>query len=80
MEKLLDKEVHQLIKTPLISPYYTNNPPIHHMKEREGESLTMPTSPFIPGAEGIATDCSELNVENPENPILMIFVRNRHRK
>uniref|UniRef100_A0AAR5NXW5 Zinc finger SWIM domain-containing protein 8 n=1 Tax=Dendroctonus ponderosae TaxID=77166 RepID=A0AAR5NXW5_DENPD len=58
MEKLLDKEVHQLIKTPLISPYYTNNPPIHHMKEREGESSAMPTSPFIPGAEGIATECT----------------------
>ena len=27
MDKLLDREIHQLIKTPIVSSYYSPNPP-----------------------------------------------------
>lgn len=27
MDKLLDRDVHQLIKSPILSSYYTSNPP-----------------------------------------------------
>ncbi|XP_026480061.1 zinc finger SWIM domain-containing protein 8-like [Ctenocephalides felis] len=39
MDKLLDREIHQLIKTPILSSYYSSNPPIRSrlfsMRQRE---------------------------------------------
>lgn len=61
MEKLLDREVHQLLKTPLLSSYYTNNPPIRsqftHIRREESDNIA-PISPFIPPAEVAPTDAS----------------------
>lgn len=32
MDKLLDRDVHQLIKSPILSSYYTSNPPKSEVK------------------------------------------------
>ncbi|CAG9765145.1 unnamed protein product [Ceutorhynchus assimilis] len=62
MDKLLDREVHQLLKTPLISSYYTNNPPIrsqyNHPRREDCDNTLAPISPFIPPTEIISTDCN----------------------
>lgn len=64
MDKLLDREVHQLLKTPLISSYYTNNPPIrsqYNQPRREDcDNAIAPISPFMPTPDAVATECSEL--------------------
>lgn len=64
MDKLLDREVHQLLKTPLISPYYTNNPPIrsqyNHLRREDCDNTIAPISPFIPPTEIISPECSKL--------------------
>uniref|UniRef100_A0A1I8MWL1 SWIM-type domain-containing protein n=1 Tax=Musca domestica TaxID=7370 RepID=A0A1I8MWL1_MUSDO len=41
MEKLLDREIHTLLKTPLLPAYYSNNPPVrtpNNSVNRHGES------------------------------------------
>lgn len=52
MERLLDKEVHQLLKTPLISSYYSSNPPIKsqfsHLKREECEKVIILSAEIIP--------------------------------
>ncbi|XP_066258145.1 zinc finger SWIM domain-containing protein 8 homolog isoform X3 [Euwallacea similis] len=63
MDKLLDREVHQLLKTPLISSYFTNNPPIrsqYNQPRREDcDNTIAPISPFIPaGTEVVSTECN----------------------
>ncbi|XP_076268553.1 zinc finger SWIM domain-containing dorado isoform X5 [Rhynchophorus ferrugineus] len=61
MEKLLDREVHQLLKTPLLSSYYTNNPPIrsqyNHIRREECDAIA-PLNPFVPPSEIIPTDAN----------------------
>ncbi|XP_071440539.1 zinc finger SWIM domain-containing protein 8 homolog [Hetaerina americana] len=51
MDKLLDREVHQLIKAPILSSYYSNNPPTTSQgfqqmnlrnEEMSAESMAMP--------------------------------------
>ncbi|XP_060523765.1 zinc finger SWIM domain-containing protein 8 homolog [Cylas formicarius] len=62
MEKLLDREVHQLLKTPLLSSYYSNNPPIrsqyHHMKRDEPPDMMTPLGPFIPPTEMVTPEAN----------------------
>ncbi|XP_030746209.1 zinc finger SWIM domain-containing protein 8 isoform X2 [Sitophilus oryzae] len=62
MEKLLDREIHQLLKTPLLSSYYTNNPPIrsqyNHLRREECDSTIASINPFVPPSEMIPTDAN----------------------
>lgn len=55
MDKLLDREVHQLLKTPILSSYYTSNPPLKsqfsNLKREECEKVISPLSSFIPPGE-----------------------------
>lgn len=60
MDRLLDKEIHQLLKTPLTSSYYSSNPPTKsqysNLKREDCDKVVTPISPFIPHTEMIPTD------------------------
>ncbi|XP_050312760.1 zinc finger SWIM domain-containing protein 8 homolog [Anthonomus grandis grandis] len=62
MDKLLDREVHQLLKTPLISSYYTNNPPIRSQfntpRREDCDSTIAPISQFMPPTDVLPNDCN----------------------
>lgn len=65
MNRLLDKEIHQLLKTPILSSYYSNNPPIKsqysNLKREECDKVLSPLNTFIPTAE-MLPDLSKLSV------------------
>ncbi|CAG9823361.1 unnamed protein product, partial [Phaedon cochleariae] len=60
MDRLLDKEVHQLLKTPIISSYYSSNPPIKsqlsNLRRDDSDKVMTPMSSFLPQAEMIPAD------------------------
>lgn len=60
MDRLLDREVHQLLKTPILSSYYTSNPPIKsqysNFKREDCDNVMTPLSPFIPPTEMVPTE------------------------
>lgn len=62
MDRLLDREVHQLLKTPIVSSYYSSNPPIKsqytNLKREECDKVMSPLSSFIPPAD-LMPDISE---------------------
>ncbi|XP_022909187.2 zinc finger SWIM domain-containing protein 8 homolog [Onthophagus taurus] len=61
MERLLDKDVHQLLKTPIISSYYTSNPPVRRQVynfHREDNDKVIPLNSFIPPTEMMSHDIS----------------------
>ncbi|KRT86467.1 hypothetical protein AMK59_1153, partial [Oryctes borbonicus] len=62
MDRLLDREIHQLIKTPVMSSYYSSNPPVKsqftNLKREECEKVMSPLSSFIPPAEVVPSDMS----------------------
>lgn len=64
MDRLLDKEIHQLLKTPIISSYYSNNPPVRsqysNLKREECEKVISPLGSFVPPSEMLPTDMSKL--------------------
>lgn len=57
MERLLDREIHQLLKTPILRVYYTNTPPTtsqySNLKRENCDKAVTPLSPFIPSADMI---------------------------
>lgn len=63
MDRLLDKEIHQLLKSPLLSSYYSSNPPVksqlNYLKREEAEKAMTPLSPFVPPADMMPADLSE---------------------
>ncbi|XP_025832441.1 zinc finger SWIM domain-containing protein 8 isoform X3 [Agrilus planipennis] len=60
MDKLLDREVHQLIKTPIISSYYSNNPPLRsqysNLKREECDKVISPLNSFMPSSDMMPSD------------------------
>lgn len=53
MDKLLDRDVHQLIKSPIVSSYYSSNPPTKSQLSglrREKSCLSPLTGPEASGA------------------------------
>lgn len=60
MDRLLDKEVHQLMKTPLTGLYYSSNPPTKsqyfNLKREDCDKVVAPISPFLPPTEMMSTD------------------------
>nr|XP_023026588.1 zinc finger SWIM domain-containing protein 8-like [Leptinotarsa decemlineata] len=60
MDRLLDKEVHQLLKTPIVSSYYSSNPPIKsqytNLKREDCDKVITPISPFLPPVEIIPSE------------------------
>ncbi|XP_028131047.1 zinc finger SWIM domain-containing protein 8 homolog isoform X1 [Diabrotica virgifera virgifera] len=60
MDRLLDKEIHQLLKMPLTSSYYSSNPPTKsqysNLKREDCDKVVTPISPFLPPTEMIPTD------------------------
>lgn len=63
MDRLLDREVHQLLKTPIMSSYYSSNPPIKsqfsNLKREDCDKVITPLSPFLPPAEMVPADLSK---------------------
>lgn len=57
MDRLLDREVHQLLKTPILSLYYTSTPPTtsqySNLKREDCDKVATPLSSFIPPPEMI---------------------------
>ncbi|KAJ8948389.1 hypothetical protein NQ314_008429 [Rhamnusium bicolor] len=60
MDRLLDREVHQLLKTPIMSSYYSSNPPIKsqytNLKREDCDKVMTPLSPFLPPTEMMPAD------------------------
>nr|CAI5864383.1 unnamed protein product [Callosobruchus analis] len=60
MDRLLDRDVHQLLKTPIMSSYYSSNPPLRsqysNLKREECDKVMTPISPFLPPAEIMSAD------------------------
>ncbi|CAH0553047.1 unnamed protein product [Brassicogethes aeneus] len=60
MDRLLDREIHQLLKSPIMSSYYSSNPPIKsqftNLKREDCDKVITPLSPFLPPAEILTTD------------------------
>lgn len=63
MDRLLDREIHQLLKSPLISSYYSSNPPVksqyNYLKREECDNVMTPISPFIPPSEMLSSEISK---------------------
>ena len=64
MDRLLDREIHQLLKSPLLSSYYSSNPPVKSQYNRVGQreecdKVMTPLSPFVPPPEMLPTDISK---------------------
>lgn len=63
MDRLLDREVHQLLKSPVVSSYYSSNPPIKsqitNLRREECEQVLSPLSSLVPPAEMLVTDMSK---------------------
>lgn len=62
MDRLLDREVHQLLKTPIMSSYYSSNPPIKshfsNLKREDCDKVLQPLSSFIPPPEILPAELS----------------------
>ncbi|EEZ97539.2 zinc finger SWIM domain-containing protein 8 homolog [Tribolium castaneum] len=58
MDRLLDREIHQLLKSPLLSSYYSSNPPVKSQYRREECEKVMTTtlSTFVPPTEMVPSD------------------------
>lgn len=60
MDRLLDREVHQLLKSPIMSSYYSSNPPIKsqfsNLKREECDKVMSPLNSFVPPADLLPCD------------------------
>ncbi|KAK9875007.1 hypothetical protein WA026_005817 [Henosepilachna vigintioctopunctata] len=60
MDKLLDREVHQLLKTPILSSYYSNNPPTKsqftNLRREDSDKIMTPLNHYVPMVEVLPTD------------------------
>lgn len=60
MDRLLDREIHQLLKSPITSSYYSSNPPIKsqftNLRREDCDKVMTPLSSFIPPSEILPTD------------------------
>lgn len=66
MDRLLDREIHQLIKTPIMSSYYSSNPPIKsqfsNLKRTEDcDKVMTPISPFLTPSELLPSEMGKYN-------------------
>lgn len=66
MDRLLDKEIHQLLKSPIVSSYYSNNPPVRsqysNLKREECEKVMSPLGSYIPQSEMLPAEMSKFIV------------------
>lgn len=57
MEKLLDRDIHTLIKTPLLPSYYSNNPPVRtpstHSRREEHEIAAQYANEYYQNEYGV---------------------------
>lgn len=64
MDRLLDREVHQLLKSPIMSSYYSSNPPLRsqftNLKREECDKVMSPLNSYVAPAELLPTEMSEL--------------------
>lgn len=67
MDRLLDREVHQLLKSPIVNSYYTSNPPIKSLanirREECVEQVLSPLSSLVPPTEMQLADISKCMLE-----------------
>lgn len=63
MDRLLDREVHQLLKTPIISSYYSSNPPLRsqftNLKREECDKVMSPLNSYVTAGELMAAEMSK---------------------
>lgn len=63
MDRLLDREIHQLLKSPVLSSYYSSNPPIKsqmtNLRREECEQVLSPLSSIM-NPEIVVADLSKL--------------------
>lgn len=55
MDKLLDREIHQLVKAPIVSSFYSSNPPVKsqftNLKREECDKVISPLNSYVPAPE-----------------------------
>lgn len=60
MERLLDREIHQLVKSPIMSSYYSSNPPVKsqftNLKREECDQVMAPLNTFVPPPDLLPSD------------------------
>lgn len=63
MDRLLDREVHQLVKSPIMSSYYSSNPPLRsqftNLKREECDKVMSPLNSYVAATELMPTDMSK---------------------
>lgn len=70
MDRLLDREIHQLLKSPVLSSYYSSNPPIKsqiaNFRREECEQVLSPLSSLVPPQEMLVADISKYYKVSPQ--------------
>lgn len=65
MDRLLDREVHQLLKSPIISSYYSSNPPLRsqftNLKREECEKVMSPLNSYVAPSDLLPTEMSRFS-------------------
>ncbi|XP_017776997.1 PREDICTED: zinc finger SWIM domain-containing protein 8 [Nicrophorus vespilloides] len=60
MDRLLDKDIHQLLKGPILNSYYSSNPPIKsqysNLKREEHDKVLSPLNSFLPPNDILSGD------------------------
>lgn len=63
MDRLLDREVHQLLKSPIMSSYYSSNPPLRsqftNLKREECDKVMSPLNSYVASVDLLPTDMSK---------------------
>lgn len=75
MDRLLDREVHQLLKSPIMSSYYSSNPPLRsqftNLKREECDKVMSPLNSYVATSELMPTEMSKLFPHHPYNLIVI---------
>lgn len=63
MDRLLDREIHQLLKTPIMSSYYSSNPPVKsqftNLKREECDKVMSPLNTLVAPVDLMPSDMGE---------------------
>lgn len=63
MDRLLDREVHQLLKSPIVSSYYSSNPPVRsqfsNLKREECDKVMSPLNSYVTASDLMASEMSK---------------------
>lgn len=78
MDRLLDREIHQLLRSPIMSSYYSSNPPIKsqftNLKREECDKVMSPINSMVPPTELLPSDMGKLCLFNFQSILNSVFL------